>query len=313
MARKSAVIALLLTVAAYLVLFYTVPRIPVVNASSMAMVVALILTTAVFMGIQISLVRRLAEVKLSIHAALMLLVGSTLLFAIGFVAIATTQHEKLLHLAKDPNLLAELRALKPGISSYSLLYTSYKGYLVPVMNMLVIAAASLLGYVVSFLLRERNLILPVALFAGFIDFWTVSVGPTSKIVSNAPQIVHAVSAQIPTPGAGSMTPISFIGPGDFVFLAILFGAICRHGLNARRTFWFVYPLLTLGMLAVLLGGDLLGLESGLPALVLVALGVVLANLGQFRLSKNEIKAVAIVSVVLVSIVSLATVLLTGRH
>jgi len=302
--RNRAALFLAFTLAAYLGLFYLTPRLPIRTGA--AMLGALLFTTTVFMGVQISLIRWMADLRLRPILVLPAMLVCAGLFAAGFILIASTEHQRLLHLAKDPKLLGQLRSMK-GFSAYATFFVAYRGPLVPIMNALLIATVGLFGYLVSFILRERNIILPISAVAAFTDFWTVSVGPTSHMLKKAPSVVQAVSAQIPTPGAGRIAPTSFIGPGDFLFLAMLFGAICRHGMNARRTFWFVYPLLTLGMLAVIFR-----LVDGFPALVLVALGVVLANFGQWKLSKSEEKAVMAVAGMLGLAALILTSVLTRR-
>lgn len=308
MSRKQAVRFLILTIAAYLAIFYIVPHVSVKTHPGQLAVI--VLTTIVFMGLQIALVRWFAELRLSVKTVLPIFLVVIALFLVGFLLIANGQRDRLLHLAKDPGIIAVLK--RPSISSYSLLYTGYNGWLVPFMSLLLIAGATSTGYLVSFLLRERNIVLPVAVFAGFTDFWTVSVGPTAKMIKHAPHIVQAVSAPIPTPGAGHITPISFIGPGDFIFLALLFGAICRLGMNLRRTYWFVFPLLSLGMLGVIVGGAIFRLNTGFPALVLIAIGVILANIGEFRLQKSEIKAIVVVVGIILALALIITSILTHK-
>jgi hypothetical protein len=308
MIRKRAALLLLATTALYLAFFYLVPHIHVNPKTQPKLFGAVVvLTTLIFMGIQIAVVRWMAETRIPLKWAVPAFVLSFALFAVAFILIANSQHDRLLHLLRDQKVIAQLRAQRPGFQYYSMWYSTYHGKLVPLVTLLMISSATLLGYIVSFILRERNIVLPVAAVAAIVDFWTVNAGPTSKVLKNAPGVVEAVSARIPSPGAGHLQPISFIGPGDFIFLAILFGAICRLGMNARRTYWFVFPLMSLGMLSVLFG-----LVGGFPALVLVGLGVVAANFGQFKLSKNEVRAVVVVIVLLAATALVLTPILTRK-
>jgi hypothetical protein len=158
-----------------------------------------------------------------------------------------------------------------------------------------IAAACFLGYIVSFALRDKNIILPIAAFAAYLDIWTVTIGPTSHFLATVPEVVQRVSAQMPLPRSYHGAAPSFIGPADFVFLAVFFGAIYRLKMEAARTFWFTTFLLSAAMLVVMLVEQV----PGIPALVPMGIAVVAANFRHFKLSKQEKWSVLIVSTILV--------------
>jgi hypothetical protein len=143
--------------------------------------------------------------------------------------------------------------------------------------------------------RDRNLLLPVVMFAAYIDFWTVTRGPVSAVLEKAPEVAMAVAAPIPAAGTGVFVPMTMVGPGDFLFMALVFAAVHRLGLNGARNYWFVFAGMTLGMLAVLFG-----LLPALPALVVLAVSVVAANWGKFKLTRQEAVSTAIVGLVLLA-------------
>jgi hypothetical protein len=151
-----------------------------------------------------------------------------------------------------------------------------------------IAAASI-GCAVSERVKDKNLLLPVVMFAAYIDFWTVTRGPVATLLKKAPDLAQALSAPIPLPGAGTFTPVSMVGPGDFLFMGLVFAAVSRLKMDTVRNYWFVFAAMTIGMLSVVLG-----LLSLLPALVVLAIAVVAANWREFKLSKQEIISIAIV-------------------
>ncbi len=165
-------------------------------------------------------------------------------------------------------------------------------------TLIIIIAASVFGYLVSFILREPNIVLPVACLAALVDVWTVIAGPTAEFIKNAPHVVNAVSAAIPDIGgaAHDFAPISFIGPADFIFFSVFLGATARLKMAPDRTFWFAFPLLTIGMASVV--------ESlfpiGLPALTLIGISVILANRKFFRLKKEEYVAIIVVGAILLT-------------
>jgi hypothetical protein len=170
-----------------------------------------------------------------------------------------------------------------------------------------IIAASAFGYLVSFILREPNILLPVAGLAAYVDVWTVLVGPTSRAIEKAPHVANAVSAAIPAPGG--VAPISFIGPADFIFFAMFLGAAYRLKMEPKRTFWIAFPLMTIGMAAVLSGV----FPVGLPALTLIGLSVIVGNFRCFKLKREEYVAMAIVGALLIAAIFVVTPLISrGR-
>lgn len=177
-------------------------------------------------------------------------------------------------------------------------------------NLLKILAATAFGYLVSFILRHPNIILPVGALAAYMDIWTVLVGPTAKAIEKVPHVVSAVSVQIPdiASSGGGFQPLSMIGPADFIFLAMFFGAIYRLKMEPARTLWMIFPVLTLGMFSVMRGFP----PMGLPALVLIGPTVIVANYKHFKLEKQEWVAVGITAVLLVAITIVAMPYLLHR-
>jgi len=161
------------------------------------------------------------------------------------------------------------------------------------MSVLIMLAAASIGCLVSLRIKDRNLLLPVVMFAAWIDFWTVTKGPVAQMLKHAPEIAQTVSAPIPKAGTGAFVPQTMVGPGDFLFMALVFAAALRLGMNGRRNYWFVTVAMTLGMLVVMSGA----LEQ-LPALVVLALAVVAANIREFKLSKQEAISIGIVAALL---------------
>lgn len=165
-------------------------------------------------------------------------------------------------------------------------------------NLLAILAASAFGYLLSFILRHPNIVLPVCGLAAYVDVWTVIVGPTAKAIEKAPHVVSAVSVSIPmiSSDGGRFEPMSYIGPADVIFLAMFFGAVYRLKMEPARTFWIVWPILTFGMALV----EARLFPIGLPALPLIGLAVIAANYKHFKLTRQEWSAIGITAVLLVA-------------
>ena len=259
-------------------------------------IIVLSVPTVAFMAAQISVVYFFCKQNLSLRGALLWLVGSLVSLGAVVLFILWRLHvvEKL-HRLPTVREIGSIISISPFDAAKMLLYAS------------ILLIACSIGYLVSLRIKDRNLLLPVVMFAACIDLWTVNVGPVSSMMEKMPEIVSAVSAPIPKAGTGMFVPSVMMGMGDPLFMALVFAAVHRLGLNARRNFWFVCVVMTGGMLAVLL--DAL---PYLPALVALAVGVVAANWGQFNLSKEEKISTAIVAVVLLGTLPLVWSLLGSR-
>lgn len=149
-----------------------------------------------------------------------------------------------------------------------------------------------LGVFVSFLFQERNIIVPAVIVLMAVDFLvvmtprgTVQVAMESEV---GREIFQSVAYKIPEFGMAS--PMIFIGPADFLFLAMFFSVMHRFGL---RVFWTMVAVVIALLFYLVLAGYLVGREFlgvkiyGLPALVPIGMAVLLVNSGEFRMSKQE--------------------------
>ncbi len=159
------------------------------------------------------------------------------------------------------------------------------------MGICITLGCAFFGILLSRIIREPNVLLPVALIAMPIDYLgaMTPIGFTQNAVANNPKLVQAVSVQVPAVGggashAGAMHPIAYIGPGDALFVAFFFAVALRLSLNVRGTFWWTYGLLTATMLIVLITG------INIAALIPMGLAVVIANFRFFKLKREEVFA-----------------------
>ena len=151
-------------------------------------------------------------------------------------------------------------------------------------DLLLIACASLFGRIVARLIRDENILIPVAVVAAAVDFWGVYWGFVSLVSDTAPVLVQQFSAQAPVVGtAGPGATLSSIGVGDFVFLALFFHCIHKFAMNKNLTFWAT-------LIVLLLIPWILSLLPRLPGLPFIALTVIAANWKHFRLSRQEVFA-----------------------
>lgn len=249
-----------------------------------------------FMAIQIAMVYFLAQIRFNFRQSLMVMLGC-IAGVVGLIALIVWQSGIAAKLGRYPT---------PGehliISSY------YYGPLKMPIILLTIFAAASIGYLVSLRVSDKNLLLPVVMFAAYIDFWTVTQGPVSVALKKAPRIVEAVSAPIPQAGTGAFVPSTLIGPGDFLFMGLVFAAAHRLKMNGPRNYWFIFGAMTLGMTAVMTG-----LVESLPALVTLAVAVVAANWREFKLTRQEAVSMGVVAVLLLGSLPLVWSLLAPKE
>ena len=163
------------------------------------------------------------------------------------------------------------------------------------------------GILLSRIIREANVLLPVALVAMPIDYLgaMTPIGFTQNAVAHNPGLVQALSVPVPAVGSGTqhhgaLHPVGFIGPGDALFMAFFFAVALRLNLNVRGTFWWMYGLLTATMLLVLFKG------INVAALIPMGLAVLIANGRFFRLKREEVFATVYAA-------ALVLVLVTGFY
>ncbi len=164
-----------------------------------------------------------------------------------------------------------------------------------------------LGILLSPIIREPNVLLPVALVAMPVDYLgaMTAIGFTQNIVAKHPEVVRHVSVVVPGVGSAShhngLHPLGFIGPGDILFVAFFFAVILRLDLNLRGTFWWTCGLLTATMLFVLSPWGF-----NIAALVPMGLAVLIANFRYFKLKREEVFATIYAA-------SLILVIITGFY
>jgi hypothetical protein len=238
--------------------------------SEMTQTILIVVPTAVFMMLQLLLIRSLVSLKLPPVR----LVAGGVIGLVSWFALLWFIHPIRTF---GPHLVVAVFLLKNALLGVGLTIS-----------------LSFFGCLISLIVKEKNLLLPVALIAMPVDFIgaMTSQGFTHDMVKHAPKFVSSVSVSVPaitsqTSHGVSLGPIAFIGPGDVLFMALFFAAVMRFELAEVKTFWWMYALLTASMLLVLrLPNFMVG------ALVPMGLAVIVANVGLIKLNKEELYAVA---------------------
>jgi hypothetical protein len=159
-------------------------------------------------------------------------------------------------------------------------------------NIVLIIWATFLGRLVSRVVREGKLILPVAVVASLADIITVFWGVVARVTDTAPEVAEAFSASAPVAvPAGVQAPIlTMVGIGDFLFLALFLALTLRHSMQPVRTMWATFALMLLAPLAFLVEEA----ATGLPGLPFLAAAVLWANWRHLDYTREEKRALAVV-------------------
>lgn len=161
-----------------------------------------------------------------------------------------------------------------------------------------------LGALIASLLREKNILIPVAIFLVGFDIFLVLTpyGVTQKLMKANPNILSKIAMSIPKTtsvisDASSVTvaKAALVGPADLVFLGAFFLAMYRFKMRPRETLKIMIPTLIGYMTFVILTG------WNLPALVPIGLVTLFVNYREFNLNKEEKTSTAVLAVIVLAI------------
>jgi hypothetical protein len=146
-----------------------------------------------------------------------------------------------------------------------------------------------LGVLLSRLVREFKILLPIGIVLALMDIYVVFGGGlvTKVRQGDAPPVVNKVfdilTVKLPTaPPSGGAQPMNLaVGFADFLFISMFFACFLRFGIPSRRTFLILSTVLVLYMLAVVVTG------LALPALIPIAVICIGMNLRHFRYERSE--------------------------
>jgi hypothetical protein len=155
-------------------------------------------------------------------------------------------------------------------------------------------AATGIGALVAAFIRDRNILLPAAVFAAFADYFMVNYGTVHVALRSekGQQVLSAMSSHAPAVRVGNIAiPALTVGMADIVFIAFFVACVLRFGMNMRGTLTAFAVMLTAALLFVSITG------APVPALGPMALAFVAVNFRYFRLSRAELQAMGIAFVV----------------
>lgn len=164
-----------------------------------------------------------------------------------------------------------------------------------------------LGALLASVLKDRNLVVPVALFLAGFDVFLVTypLAPTRAVVEKAPQVLESVGYNLPSVAVqGSekvgLPDLATVGPADFFFLFMFFVCLHKFGLRSKPTLIGTIIALVLYLLVVLLFGDQrLGPISlgALPVLLPIGAVFLAVNAREFKMNGEEKALTAIVALI----------------
>ncbi len=178
-------------------------------------------------------------------------------------------------------------------------------------NLALISWASLIGRAVGSAIREGNLLLPAAVVASLADIVTVFWGFVGHASRVAPQVVAGLSAQAPAAEVVqahhlNVPILTYIGIGDFLFIAIFLTVALRFRLRAAAAMWAAF-------LSMLIAAPLVNLSPyGLPGVPFISAGVLWVNRRCFHFSQEEKRALAVAGALIAALLALGAVLLLRR-
>ena len=161
-----------------------------------------------------------------------------------------------------------------------------------------------LGALISSILRDKNILIPVAIFLVGFDIFLVltPLGFTQKIIQQNPQILSNVAMQIPKStsvvhgtATATIATAGLVGPADLVFLGAFFLAMFKFDMRPKKTMKIMIPVLIGYMVLVLLTG------WALPALVPIGLVTLIVNRKEFSLNKDEKASTAVLALIVIGI------------
>jgi hypothetical protein len=165
-------------------------------------------------------------------------------------------------------------------------------------NIALILWAIFLGRLVSRVLREGKLLLPVAVVASIADTITVFWGLVHSVAEKAPDILETFSAQTPVsaPPAVPLPILSSVGIGDFLFLAMFLTVAVRYAMDSVKATWATFALMLIAPMPFILWPSL----PGMPGLPFISVAVLGTNWRHLRFTGEEKRALVFVGALVVA-------------
>lgn len=169
------------------------------------------------------------------------------------------------------------------------------------------------GALLSSILSDKNLLVPLAIFLAVFDIWLVfspdgfvhqAQRSGSQVLATVAYTLPKVESAVATVRTAQATAQAYVGPADLLFLSMFFTALSRFGMRLSQTARVMAPVL-LGYLVVVLAFPTVSIGpislGALPALVPIGIVVLIVNWPEFRLSADEKRSSAVLLVLCVGV------------
>jgi len=159
--------------------------------------------------------------------------------------------------------------------------------------------AVFLGRLVSRVIREGKLLLPVAVVASVVDVITVLWGPVAAVSEKAPELAQTFSASTPVaPPPGMAAPVlAAIGLGDFLFLAVFLAVALRYAMNAAATMWATWGVMLIAPAAFFVWPE----AEGIPGIPFLAVAVLAVNWRYMKFAREERRALVFTGILVAAV------------
>lgn len=159
--------------------------------------------------------------------------------------------------------------------------------------------AVFLGRLVSRVIREGKLLLPVAVVASVVDFITVLWGPVAAVSEKAPEVAQTFSASTPiAPPPGMDAPVlAAIGLGDFLFLAVFLAVALRYAMNAAATMWATWGVMLVAPAAFFVWPE----AEGIPGIPFLSVAVLAVNWRYMKFTREERRALVFTGILVAAV------------
>lgn len=166
-------------------------------------------------------------------------------------------------------------------------------------NTVLIVWAAFLGRLVSRVIREGKLLLPVAVIASVADIFTVFWGVVAHVTETAPEVAETFSASAPVaaPPEVAAPILSAVGIGDFLFLALFLAVALRYSMQPEKTMWATFAVMLVAPAAFYLAPGALGM----PGLPFISAAALWANWPYLRFTREEKRALAFSGVLVAAV------------
>ena len=174
-------------------------------------------------------------------------------------------------------------------------------------GLLMVSCAVSIGVLISRIVREFKMLVPIAVVLATVDMYVVFGGGLVTQAENgndvAAKLMNSLTVKLPTihPATGALPMQLELGFADYLFIGLFFACFVKFGAPSRQTFQVLCCTLAGVMLFV-------GLQSvEMPALVPIAAVVLGMNIRAFKFARDELFAMMYAGIIVAAIIVILAV------